>query len=272
MDGTGQTVTLEQPARRIASLVPSQTDIILALGAADRLVARTQWDEDPRLADLPSTGNALMPSVEWLAAQQPELILAWPDKQARTAVSRLRDLGFAVYAARVQTRSEIEQCIAQIGTLLGIEESAERLIASIHAEIDGVRAAVEGRARPDVVYLVGVDPPIVAASDTYIDEIIEIAGGRNAFGDAPGLWPTVSLEEIVRRAPAHVIVATSEGSRAVLESLRSRPGWRDVPAVREGRVHSVDDALFNRPGPRLGEAARLLSRLLHADAGRGSGR
>ena len=82
MDDAGRTITLVRPAHRVISMIPAQTEIVKILGGVDRLVARTKWDTDPALAHLPSTGNALTPSVEWLAAQKPDLVIAWPDNDA----------------------------------------------------------------------------------------------------------------------------------------------------------------------------------------------
>ncbi|MGH7506196.1 MAG: ABC transporter substrate-binding protein, partial [Longimicrobiales bacterium] len=121
VDDGGDTVRLDAPARRIASLIPAQTDIILALGAADRLIVRTEWDVDPRVADVASVGNALAPSVEWLVVQSPDLVIAWTDEQSRTAVARLRGLGIAVYASRMQTVADVERNVQRVGTLLGLE-------------------------------------------------------------------------------------------------------------------------------------------------------
>jgi iron complex transport system substrate-binding protein len=108
-DHARRTVTLAAPARRVISLMPAVTDMILALGANDRLIARTQFDSDPRIAALPSTGNALNPSLEWIAALEPDLVIAWPDQPSRAVVSRLSTMGIPVYSART---SRLPMCCA----------------------------------------------------------------------------------------------------------------------------------------------------------------
>jgi ABC-type Fe3+-hydroxamate transport system substrate-binding protein len=262
----GAVVRLEVPAQRIVSLVPARTDLIVALGAADRIVARTQFDEDPRLAGVPSVGNALTPSVEWLMAQRPDLVVAWPDQQQRTVVTRLRELGVPVYASGVENLAEVDRSIAQLGTLLGLNAAADSLRGAIRAQLDSAAGiALTGRS-PTVVYLIGLDPAVAAGPGTYIDEILGIAGARNVFDEdgGLGLWPTVSLEEIVRRQPEHVLLAVGEASAPhAIRQLSTRAGWRDVAAVRDGRVHALDPDLFNRPGARVGEAALRIARLLH---------
>src|SRR5690606_32389133 len=93
VDDAGRTVTLARPARRVISMIPAQTEVIAILAGVDAVIARTRWDEDPRLAHLPSIDNALTPSIEWLAARRPDLVVAWPDAQSRDVVHRLAEIG-----------------------------------------------------------------------------------------------------------------------------------------------------------------------------------
>jgi iron complex transport system substrate-binding protein len=145
VDDAGRTVLLERPARRVISMIPAQTEIVKLLAGADALIARTEWDDDPALAHLPSVGNALTPSVEWLAAQRPDLIIAWPDAQSRDVVRRLTDIGIPVYASRVESVAEIREMIRRLGALLGVQARADSMVAALDADLEAVRSAVAGR-------------------------------------------------------------------------------------------------------------------------------
>src|SRR5262245_20479424 len=125
-DQAGRTVALAAPARRVLSLVPAVTDMILELGAADRLIARTQFDTDARLAALPSTGNALTPSLEWVASLQPDLVISWLDQPSRSVVGRLAELGIPVYAARTESIADVLRTTRDLGKLLGKSTQAEQ--------------------------------------------------------------------------------------------------------------------------------------------------
>jgi iron complex transport system substrate-binding protein len=265
VDDAGRTIALPHPARRVISLIPAQTEVIAALAGADVLIARTAWDRDPALAALPSVGNALTPSVEWLAAQRPDLVVAWPDAQSRDVVRRLGDVGLAVYTSRVESIAGIRSTIRRLGTLLGADARADSLVHALDAQLDSVRAAVVGRARPTVLYLLHADPPMAAGPGTFIDELIELAGGRNVFADLGQLWPNVALEEIVRRQPDVIIRPTEAALADPLAGLAGRPGWRELRAVRAGRVYGVDPDFYNRPGIGVAEAARGLARRIHND-------
>ncbi|UCC71822.1 MAG: cobalamin-binding protein [Gemmatimonadota bacterium] len=259
-------IKLDEPPQRIVSLIPSITETIVALGAADRLVARSDFDTDPALAHLPSVGQGLTPSLEGLTMLEPDLVIAWPDNASRSVIDRLAELGVTVYTPQIQTLADIERTTRELGDMLGLKWAAASLVAATDAELDAIERAVAGHERLTVFYVVWYEPPTTTGAGTYVDELIEIAGGRNIFEDAPGLWPTVSLEEVLNRQPDIVLLSYTEEIPVDAERLRAAPGWRDLQAVRDGRVLQIDANLYNRPGPRVTEAARQLARLLHPEA------
>jgi iron complex transport system substrate-binding protein len=263
-DPTGRPVSLDGPARRVVSMMPAITEWIIAMDAAGRLVARTDYDRHPALDTLPSVGGGLTPSVEWLAARRPDLVIAWPDAPSRSIVARLEQVGIPVYTAPIESIEESLAVAADVGRLLGEANAADRAITGVRAGLDSIRAAVEGHPTPTVLYLIGLDPLTAAGPGTFIDELIRVAGGRNALSDLRIRWPQISLEEVVRRSPDVVIVA-SVGTRDPATILASQPGWRDVPAVRDGAVHALDPDSANRPGPHMARAAATLAALIHPE-------
>lgn len=266
IDDAGRTVALEQPARRIISMIPAQTEIVTILGGTDVVIARTQWDEDPRLSHLPSIGNALTPSVEWLAAREPDLVIAWPDAQSRDVVQRLSDIGIPVYASRVESVPQIRSMIERLGVLLGAGVRADSLVRAIDDSLAAVRSDVASLPVRRVLYLLSADPPMVAGPGTFVDDLITIAGGENIFADLGQLWPQVSLEELVRRQPDVIIRPRDRVTADPLTGLADRAGWRELRAVQQRRVHAVDADLYNRPGATVGPAARGLAERIHARA------
>ncbi len=252
-----------RPAARIISLLPSVTEILVALGARDRLMARTDYDTDPTLAPLASVGGGLNPSLERLTILRPDLVVGWSGDQSLDQLARR---GILIYRPQSQSLADVRCTTLTLGRALGHATAADSLTRAMSAEMEEVRRAVRGRPRPSVLYVVWFDPPMTTGPGTFLDELIDIAGGQNAFGDAPSPWPTVSLEAVLRRQPAIVIVPRGERGAERSTRLRSTPGWRDLRAVRAGRVIEVDADLFNRPGPRVGNAARTLAALLYPEA------
>lgn len=261
-DGAGRILLVRRPARRVVSMMPSVTEWIIAMGGSDRLVARTDYDDDPAVAALPSVGGGLTPSVEWLAARQPDLVVAWPDAPSRSLVARLEGLGIPVYTAPTETVEEGLQTARDLGRILGLEAASAEAVAEVEAGLEAVSAAVAGQDRPDVLFLIGLDPLMAAGPGTFVDQLLVRAGGNNVLADLEILWPQLSLEEVLRRAPDVVVVA-SAGERPPLDALRNQPGWRSVPAIQAGRVYAVDPNRINRPGPGMDESAARLARLIH---------
>ena len=262
LDDAGRMIRLDSPAVRVVSLVPSVTDVILALGLEERLIARTEYDADPRLAALPSVGPGLTPNIEWLASRAPDLVIAWRDVEGRALVERLGALGIPVYASRLEDVPTALSTITRVGVLLGQPARADSLRGAIEARLDSVRLATRGDLRPSVLYLVGGEPPYTPGTGTFVDDLIDIAGGRNLFADLGDGWHSVSVEEVVRRDPDLIVIPVHGAEAGAARGLAQRSGWRDLRAVRENRVHEVDGELFGRPGPGLDRAAAMLADLL----------
>ncbi len=263
VDDLGRTVTVDSPPSRIVALVPSVTDLILALGESDRLVARTRYDTDPRLAAIPAVGGGLDPNIEAIIGLRPDLVIAWPSAD-QPLIGQLDAAGIAVYGAGSQSMEDQERHTRQIGRLLGIESRADSLLAHLDSSFTALATRLTGVMVVSALYVAWHDPPMTTGPGTFVDSIMTVAGGHNVFDDAESDWPQVNMEEIVSRDPDVLIlpVATTSDSSAVAW-VHQTPGWRDLRAVRTGRVLLVDSELFSRPGPRIIDAATQLAELLH---------
>ena len=264
-DDAGDIVRLAAPARRVISLVPSATETIIAIGAVDRIVGRTRYDVAPEIATVPSVGGTIDPSIESVVALRPDLVIGWDTDKRRQVRTKLATLGIPVLSLRTQDTSDVFHGISHLGRLLGRDTAASRLAASIRSQLDSVRLEVTGQPVRSVLFVVYPDPPMTAGTHTFIDELIGLAGGRSVFSDLSQLWPTISMEEIVRRRPDLLIVPQGELKDDSLARFRSRPGWRDLAAVRAGRVATVPANLVQRPGANIGNAARALQAAIHPE-------
>lgn len=280
-DDLGRRHHLSPPRSRIASLVPSATETLIAIGAGDRLIARTRYDVQPELASLPSLGDPLSPSIEALVELAPDLVILWPVASRGASVGeRLDAAGVPWYAAVVHSVGDFRRLTESLGRLVALERRADSLSAAVGDEMRAAAQLWAGREPATVVYVVQQDPPMTVGPGTFVDSILATAGAVNVFRDARGEWPQVSMEEVVWRDPEWVIVPVQDyGTPSVASrergpsagalgdpsaaALAAAPGWRAVPAVAAGRVISVDASLFGRPGPHMGEAAAYLAKRLH---------
>jgi iron complex transport system substrate-binding protein len=266
VDSGGDTVRLPAPAARIVSLVPSVTETLVAIGAGDRLVARTDYDLAPGLQSLPSLGGGLDPSLEALVALRPDVVVGWDAAGANPLRARLRGLGIPFFAVLVTDTGDVYRAMDAMGRLTARGAAADSLARGVRAEIEAVRASIAGRPPRPVFFLVSADPPMTAGPGTFIVQLIEAAGGRSVFEDAGTEWPTISMEALVRRDPEVVLLPTWEGATDRVRVLSTRPGWRELSAVRAGRVHALPADEVNRPGPGMGRTARLLRDAIHPEA------
>ncbi len=263
VDDAGQFLRLHGPARRVISLVPSATETVIALGASDRLVGRTRYDRDSAVAHLPPVGGGLDPSLETIVGLAPDLVIVWASDRRSDVRTRLQAAGIATAAFSLQDTTDAYRAIELLGRALGLEAARDALLRRLRTSLNETRALAQVRPRRRVFYVVYNDPPMTAGAGTFISQLLEVAGGENIFGQVETNWPTVALEEVVRRDPDIVVLPVGEMPARTLDRLREEPGWRDLRAVRLGCVAQVNADITNRPGPNLARAARELYRLIH---------
>lgn len=260
--GSAPSPTAPGPARRVVSLAPSITEIVYALGAGDRLVGVCgQCDHPAAVAAVPRVGGYLVPSVEATVAARPDLVLAVPSPGNREAVLAIERAGMRVVVVHDRTLDDLWTGMRTIAAALGVEASGERLVRDLQARLAVVRARTDPLPPRRVLMVVGHRPLVVVGDGTLQSELLTVAGGANVAQGA-GIWPRLSLETVVARAPEVVVDATM-GSDAGASRLFA--GLVTIPAVRDGRVVALaDDRLF-RAGPRVPEAAEVLARAIHPE-------
>jgi len=246
-DDSGREVELGTPPERILSLVPSATEILLALGLEGDLVGRTDYDRDPTVAHLPSVGGGLEASTEVIVSLDPDLVIRFDAGSDPRTPARLDALGIRHLAIRPDGVDDVFRIVALLGTTTGRLREAMALERLLRDELDDVASQVAELPRPDVVILLGGSPPLVAGSGTFLHELVQVAGGRNVFADIEELYAPVSIEELLRREPG--IIVLSEGG--TLPSALS-----NIPVVRIPSEVQI-------PGVDLGASALLLAHLLH---------
>jgi len=250
--------------RRIVSLAPSITEIVYALGAGDRVVGVcAQCDRPAAVAAVPRVGGYLSPSVEAVLGARPELVIAVPSPGNREAVRAIERAGTRVLVVEDRTLADLWASIHDVAAALGLPEEGERLAAGVHGGLDAVATSVEGLPRRRVLVVVGHDPLVTVGSGTLQDELVGLAGGVNVVADAGTVWPTVTLELVVARAP-EVIVDAAMGTEAAAGTLFA--GLTTIPAVRDGRIVALRDDAFLRAGPRVPQAAAALAAAIHPEA------
>jgi iron complex transport system substrate-binding protein len=267
-DALGRRVDVPVPATRIVSLAPNLTEILFALGLGEEVAGVTAFcDWPPAAKEKPRVGGFVNPSIEAVVALNPDLVLATADGNRESDVTALDHLGVPVYVTDSRSVENIITTIRTLGLLGGKEKAADALAGEIVSRRDRVLAAVAGR--PAVTVFVALDrvPLVSAGRGTFVDELVELAGGVNIVDSGVVKYPVMNSEQLVARDPQVIVAATmAVGS----ESAASRdwdwlPGAPGLRAVREGRVHEVGRGDFFRPGPRIMESLEELAAMFHPE-------
>jgi iron complex transport system substrate-binding protein len=247
-------------ADRVVSLNPAATEAIFAIGAHAKLVGRSRWDQYPaEVSRIPAIGDGIRPAVEAVLVAKPTLVILYATAENRAVAEALARAGVRTIALRVDRIAQFHAQLRVLGIALGVAERAAAVSDSVQRTLERVRALTRPIAeRPAVVWPVWNTPPMVIGGGSYMDELLEIAGARNVFHESAQPSPTVSMEEIVARAPALVLVSARQ-----VASFGNDQTWRALPAVRAKRFVVHDPAVTGRPSVVLGMAAVQLARVLH---------
>ena len=266
-DDLGRQVSLLPTPLRIASLSPACTEILFAIGCGERVVLRdTASNYPPSVRRLPSTDPFRL-SAEHIAGFRPDLVLL--SHADRQQVMLLQRVGLRVASFDPQSVAALLSSIAAIGRLCGRSSATERLLTLMRGELLQVERAVARRraARPRVyVEIDGSDAarPWTVGGATFVEELVERAGGRNVFATTLSGFGQVSVEAVLRANPDVIVVAADASERGrMLERLKRRPGWSRLRALeRSAVVDWIDEATLSRPGPRVTAGLVALARAM----------
>jgi iron complex transport system substrate-binding protein len=264
--------TLCAQPRRIVSTAPSLTETLFALGLGSSVAGVSQHCHyPPEAASRPKVGTYVNPNVEAIVALRPDLVVL--QEAADQAAAQLRRIGIATLELRHGNLDSVFATITDIGARCGVPDRAAKLNGEIRARLDAIRGRTSGRPRRSLVFIVGRSPGtldnlIAVGKGSYLNELIEIAGGANALARTAMPYPKVSLESMIGVNPdvlvdmgdmAETLRVTEEHKRGVV-ALWSR--YPALNAVQHGRVFAVASDIFVVPGPRVADAAEAFEKML----------
>jgi iron complex transport system substrate-binding protein len=261
---------LQAGANRIVSLVPAVTEILFAIGAGDRVVGVSSYDTyPPQALTRPKVGALIDPDFERILTLRPDLVVVYSSQDE--LMRRLDRASIPYYRYRHAGLADITATIREIGARVGDRESAVRTASGIEADLAEIRASVDARSRPRTALLFGREPGtlrgIYASGGVgFLHDLLQVAGGENAFADVSREGLQVTSELLLARAPEVILEIrspkswTPERQQLELATWRRLPG---LPAVKANRIHFVTDEALSIPGPRVALAARTLANALH---------
>jgi len=251
---------------RVVSHTCSNTEIVCALGCGAMLVGVDQDSDHPPdvVRHLPQLGRDLSLDVPRVIALKPDLVLSSRTLPGHDAiVSALDAAGLRTLVCEPLRLADVYDDIQRIAAALGVPERGAALIAEMRAAMPAVASTA---ARPTVLVEWWPKPVIAPTRDSWVTDLIELAGGTNPFADRAGKSTPLTDAEIFAAAPDAIVMSWCGVPLAKYRSevVRRRDGWETLAAVREGRIHAVTEAYLGRPGPRLVEGYRALRNILAA--------
>lgn len=268
-DQLGRVVKLGEAPQKIVSLAPSNTEILFALGLANKVVAVTDYcDYPPEAKEKPSIGGFSTPNIEKLVALSPDLVLATSIHEKRI-IPQLETKGITVFALAPKTIDEVLEAIKLVGKVTGEEEEASRLVAEMEKRIKRVTSKTDSlppNQRPRVFYLVWHDPLMAPGADTLQNDLIKKAGGTNIAQDLTG-YADISLETVIAANPEVMIAGGGHGTGEDLpfQFIKTEPRLRSTTARQNNRVYMIDGNLVSRPGPRIVEGLEKFAEFIHPE-------
>ena len=264
-DDSGKTVSLPVPVKRVISLAPNLTEIVFAVGAGDRLVGRTSYCDFPAEAkSVAEVGDTLHPSLERIIALKPQVVLVSTASQLEGFTRQLQEHDIAVFVTDPHDLEGVFRSMNQIGDILGAAEKAKQLTDELKLRVMIVANKLHKTPPVRVFYQLSAEPLYTAGKDSFVNDLIQFAGGMSVTADVPGAWPKYSAEAALATKPEAIILPTG-GSMGDSNTDVAEPLKRS-PAVLNGRVYKINDDHLVRPGPRAVDGLEEIARALHPEA------
>ncbi len=262
-DGIGRQVAVKTNPQRIVSLAPNVTEILFALGLGDRVIGVTSYCDFPEQAKTKEKiGDTLHPNLERIIALKPDLVVVTTSSQLETLTRKLGELQIPVYVTNPRTAREVILSIRELGKVTGATTEAYRLADKMGERIAFVELRVKNLPRTRVFYVLQTGPLITAGRNTFINDLINLAGGVSISGEETADYPQFSRETVVARAPEIIIAPASHGTEMVREEDLQRD-FATTPAIRNKRIVRVNPDWVDRPGPRIVDGLEQLAQGLH---------
>ncbi len=258
VDDAGRTVALTEPAHRIVACSPDAAEVVAALDA-ELLVGRSSFaDHPPEILELPVVGDFSHPDPELIAALRPDLVILAGLEQA-PLLAKLDTLGLTAYVHQPAELTDLVEALRRLGILLDRRETAATSAAELERTL--AEAASRRPAVPPRVYLeISAEPLMAACRGSLQHDLLTAVGAVNVFAELPRAYHRVEPEAVLAAAPEIIILLDGATNPADVES---RTGWGELPAVRRGRVYSLDPDLHTRAGPRIVAALKDLSAIVN---------
>ena len=269
-DDMGDKITINEKPERIISLAPANTEVLFALDLEEKIVGVTTYANYPREAKAKEKiGTITEPNLEKIVSLEPDLIVANAVNKLET-VKRLRELGYKVVGYDAETVNDAISVIKQVGKITDRENKAQRIVTDMYLQLAEIKDLVDSKlkdcSRPKVFYEIWNQPLYTAGKNTFINDIINIAGGINIGAEAKGEWPQFSLEKLLLENPdIYISSPHSAPHKVTVESIKNRDNYKNLAAIKKDRVYIVNQDIISRASPRIVKGLKEIVKAIFPD-------
>jgi len=254
-DDSGNTVTVQQPARRVISLSPHSTELLFAAGGGDRVVGVVSYSDFPEEAKkIQQVGSNRELDLERIIALKPDLIIVWRHGSSERQIDVVKKLGVPMFHSEPQHLESIADNVAKLGQLMGTDAVAAPAAADLRRRIAALRTRYANRPVVRTFYQVWDKPLYTLNGQHIVSDALRLCGGENVFAKLSVTAPVVSVEGVLQENP-EAIFATAEKNYGGVSLWKPYP---TLTAVRNDNLFTIDGNLVNRAGPRMVAGAEQL--------------
>ncbi len=268
-DSVGTEVVIEKIPERMIALLPSDVEILYALGVGDKIVAVGEYSDFPEdVMNKKKLGSGDNTNIEEIIALEPDMVFMGKMEKTEARTEQLRNAGISVIVTSANTIEEAFDVIGMIGQAVGKTQDANQIVNEMKSGFDELKEKAELKEK--VRAYVEVSPLqfglFTCGQGTYINELMEIVGIENEFAEIEG-WGQISEEQIIEKNPEVILttVGSDYGIENPVEDILSRENWQNIDAVVEKKVYQLEAAITARPGPRLLDAAKQMYQLVYGE-------
>ncbi|MHC4457382.1 MAG: cobalamin-binding protein [Planctomycetota bacterium] len=257
------------PPTQIVSLAPNLTEILFALGLGEKIVAvSSDSDYPPQAANKNKVGTFWQPNTESIIASRPDLVITLSFEQQKRVADTLNRLRLNVLTLKIEKIEELLTAIKKIGTATGCKNSADKLIRDINNRLNNLQSKFNSTNKPKILWVVQTEPLRVAGRDTFINELIELAGGENAIDATIQQYPQIGTEQLLACLP-EVIIQSAMAAANIAEQQKAAETfwsrWPSLPAVKNNKIYVINSDTVFRLGPRVVTGVELITSHLHSN-------
>lgn len=250
IDDGANSVTLQQPARRIIAMAPHVTELLFAAGGGERIVAAVNYSDYPEAAkSIPRIGSVRQIDMERLVAFKPDLIVVWLHGGSERQIEQIRTLGIPMFHSEPRKLNDIANSLTRLGKLMGTEATANAAAAQLLARLTALSARYANRQPVRMFYQVWDKPLYTLNGGHIVSDAIRLCGGQNIFAHMKITAPIVNIEAVLQEDPEAIF---STGERSADDGgVNVWKPFANMTAVRRNNLFRLDGNLLNRAGPRM---------------------